>query len=232
MQKVRDGIRVVDFEVDKKSFTSAQLSVTEANKEVFSENMEAIERVGLLSKDKNIKAATDDVMDLLAEKYMGVYISAIRSEIVESGMDFAIGKLASKCGYATVVVAVRDLMNVLLGTKQDLQQMYRILCYSDMCAVYSCIMSMQAEVSMDGVFYYCKGNRVNQFIKYATNLAQLRVLGEKEYFAYLMGDGWLTKRIEMSEETKSNIEIRIYTVRKCAEILNLQLSPVLKYELR
>ena len=34
--------------------------------------------------DKNIRAATDDVMDLLAEKYMGVYISAIKSEIVAS----------------------------------------------------------------------------------------------------------------------------------------------------
>ena len=150
---------------------------------------------------------------------------------MESGIDFAIGKVAGKCGYVAVIVAVRDLMNALLGTKKDLQQMYRILCYSDMCAVYSLVIPMQAEVSADGAFYYCWEHRVNLFIKYATNLAQLRVLGEREYYEYLKGDGWITKKFEVPEEIKSNIELRINVVRNCAEILKLQLSPVLEYEL-
>lgn len=141
--------------------------------------------------------------------------------------------------YANPKELTAELLNTLiekiLGNKEDLEQMYRILCYSDMCNIYSMIVPMQVKVSLNGNYYYCEAHREQLFLKYLTNLAQLRILGEKEYFAYLKGDGWLTKKLDKffgTDDIERNIGLRINTVKYTAEALELHLSKALKYELQ
>ncbi len=221
---------VIAETVDDVSDTVKALSKVEANKEVFGENMEVIEWFGSITWDKNIRAATDDVMELLAENYAKVYATAIVTDLIEGGLNVGINVLASKCAYVAIVVAVRDTMQFLLGTKEDLRQMYRVLCYSDMCNIYSMIVPMQVEESTNGRYYYCREYRVHLFEKYIRNLAQLRILGEKEYCEYLKGDGWLTSKLDSffgTEGIDTNMTNKIDMVKRNTEILGIQLSKAL-----
>ncbi len=214
--------------------TVYNLKKVEANKAVFADNMEALEWLGLTTNDKNIRAATDDVMKLLTEDYLEVYADAIIADSLELGGNLLLDGLG-KIGYVAVIVGVRDVMKALFGTEEDLKQMYRVLCYSDMCNVYSMVVPMQAEVSGNGSYYYCREHRVYLFRKYIRHLAQLRILGEKEYYAYLKGEKGLPKLIDSifgTEDVKNVIEMRINTVRKTVEVLDISLSDSLEYELK
>lgn len=86
-----------------------------------------------------------------------------------------------------------------------------------MCNIYSMIVPMQTEVSLNGRYYYCEIQREQLFIKYLTNLAQLRILGEKEYYAYLKGDGWLTEKLDEifgTEDIEKSIgHMRWYSIK-------------------
>lgn len=67
------------------------------------------------------------------------------------------------------------------------------------------------------------------------NLLQLRVLGEKEHFVYLKGDGIITKSIDAifgTENAESFIERQINILRKSADVLGIHLSNALIYELQ
>ena len=90
----------------------------------------------------NFRAATDDVMELLAENCTKVYAEAIAYDIGEVVLSAGIDLLAKKFVYVRIVLVIRDGLNILLGTKEDLEQMYQILCYSDMCDIYSLIVPM------------------------------------------------------------------------------------------
>ena len=215
--------------------TVYNLKKVEANKAVFADNMEVLEWLGLITTDKNIRAAADDVMKLLMEDYLEVYADAIDADTTELIGKLLLNFLANANGYVAVVVGVRDVMNALFGTEEDLKQMYRVLCYSDMCNIYSMVVPMQAEVSADGSYYYCREHRIHMFKKYIRHLAQLRILGEKEYYAYLKGEKGLPKLMDSifgTEDVKSVIEMRINTVRKVAEVLDICLSDALEYELK
>ena len=229
-----NGFSILEIGVDVVN-TCQSLSKVEANKAVFAENMQVIEWLGMITTDKNIKAATDDVMELLAENCTKVYAEAIAYDIGEVVLSAGIDLLAKKFVYVRIVLVIRDGLNILLGTKEDLEQMYQILCYSDMCDIYSLIVPMQADVSVNGGYYYCKAHQEHLFKKYLTNLAQLRILGEKECFAYLKGDGWLTEKLDDflgTEDIERPISLRINMVRNNAKMLNLHLSDALKYELQ
>ncbi len=136
LDKCSNGISLAVYGADVFD-TITYLSQIEANKAVFNENIDALEVLSIWGTDRNIRGAANDVMDILAKEYLQVYTSAISADLIESGADFALYKVASKVGYVAVVVAVRDIMNLLVGSKADVEQMYRILCYSDMCESYS-----------------------------------------------------------------------------------------------
>lgn len=231
---VSNGFSVLETGVDIVD-TCQSISKIEANKAVFGENMQVIEWLGILTRDRNIKAAADDVMERLSENYMKVYITAIGKDIGEVLTSAGIDLLAKSCVYVRVLVVIRDGLDILLGTKKDLKQMYRILCYSDMCKTYSMIVPLQAKESENGSYYYCEEHRIELFQKYMANLLQLRVLGEKEHFVYLKGDGIITKSIDAifgTENAESFIERQINILRKSADVLGIHLSNALIYELQ
>lgn len=118
-----------------------------------------------------------------------------------------------------ITAAADDVMNVLLGTKEDVQQMYRVLCYSDMCTASSKLTLLQTASGNVG-YYRCREGRKDLFEKHVTNLAQLRILGEQEYYAYFKGEGWLTAKMDSlfgTEEMEANLRLHVNMVKICRD---------------
>lgn len=235
LDKCSDGISLAVYGTDVFD-TITYLSQIEANKAVFNENIDALEVLSIWGTDGNIRGAANDVMDILAKEYLQVYASAISADLIESGADFALYKVASKVGYVAVVVAVRDIMNLLIGSKADVEQMYRILCYSDMCESYSKPLFWILTETDDKKYYYCYDqDKVKEVTRYMENIAQLRILGEQEYYKYIKNDGllgFIGNYISGLDELKEEIESTILEVKERSDSLKLNLSTNIKYSVK
>lgn len=136
-------------------------------------------------------------------------------------------------GYVAIVVAVRDVMNLIIGSKADVEQMYRILCYSDMCEAYSKSLFWKIHVTDNQRYYYCYNqDNVIHIKRYMENIAQLRILGEQEYYQYIKGDGllgFIGNYISGLEKLKKELEDTIMGVKKCVASLQLKISSKIQY---
>lgn len=231
LDKCSNGISFIVYGIDIVD-TVKSLAKVEANKDVFNENIDALDNLCIFGTDKNIRAAADEVMDLIAERYLEVYVSAIEDDLWESGVDYGIYSLASKVGYVAVVVAVRDVMSLLLGSKTDVQQLYRILCYSDLCEAYSKLTLSKTNTTSNGRYYSCYKLYVEDVNRYLKNISQIRILGEQEYYAFIKSDGLLgffEESFSTLDELEKDIEQKTLEIKNCADTLNLQLSTAIKY---
>lgn len=232
LDKCSNGISFMVYGADVID-TIIYLSQIEANKAAFDENIDALEVLSVLGTDSNIRGAANDVMGILAEEYLQVYKEAIGSDIFESVSDTILNIVANKVGYVAVVVAVRDIMNLLIDSKSDVQQMYRIWCYSDMVDVYSQKLFWVVKESEDKKYYRCYSqDKVENAVRYMENMAQLRILGEQEYYKYIRNDGllgFIGNYISRTDKLKKELESNIDEVKKRAASLKLNLSSNIKY---
>lgn len=214
--------------------TVYNLSKIEANKSVFNENMDVLEYISKSASDKNIRAAAKNVQDILAERYLEVYCEEMKKDIGESLGDWLIYFAVTKISYVAVVVAARDVMSLSIGSKDDVEQMYKILCYSEMCDAYINALFKVIDEEENGKYYVCeKRENLIDVMRYMENLAQLRVLGEKEYYAYIEKTGLIggiVNAFNNIEQLKIDINNSIWDIKKCANRLGLRLSNKISYE--
>ena len=128
------------------------------------------------------------------------------------------------------------IMNLLIGSKADVEQMYRILCYSDMCESYSKPLFWILTETDDKKYYYCYDqDKVKEVTRYMENIAQLRILGEQEYYKYIKNDGllgFIGNYISGLDELKEEIESTILEVKERSDSLKLNLSTNIKYSVK
>ena len=214
--------------------TVYNLSKIEANKSVFNENVDVLEYISKSASDKNIRAAAKNVMDILAERYLEAYCGEIGKDIVNSAVDWIIYYGVSKISYVAVVVAARDVMSISIGSKDDVEQMYKVLCYSEMCDAYINALFKVIDEEENGKYYVCeKRENLIDVMRYMENLAQLRILGEKEYYAYIEKTGLIGGIVNAFNnigQLKIDINNSIWDIKKCANRLGLKLSDKLSYE--
>ena len=212
-----------------------RIAMFESNIEVFDANMVELENISLFSDDKHMRAAADEVMDLLASKYLEVFADVIETDAGESIFDGLLYLAASKCGYVAIVVAARDLMNLFLDSKTDVQQMYRIFGYSEMCDAYIKPTMIKLKVSDNQYYYDCFHFYVDDVICSLEHIARLRIMGEQEYYAYIKNDSFLLSREEerwgVLDDLKKDIEQKISVIKEYADRLYLNLSFNIKYNI-
>ena len=118
--------------------------------------------------------------------------------------------------------------NAKQNVKEDVKQMYRMLCYSEMSLVY--IDLFYSKISDSNNRYY---NMSEMTENYLTNIAQLRILGEEEQYDFYKNDGIFSGLVNLfnnSEEVRENTNNSIKYIRKHANTLHLTLSNNIKYE--
>ena len=173
-------------------------------------------------------------MDILAERYLEAYCGEIGKDIVNSAVDWIIYYGVSKISYVAVVVAARDVMSISIGSKDDVEQMYKVLCYSEMCDAYINALFKVIDEEENGKYYVCeKRENLIDVMRYMENLAQLRILGEKEYYAYIEKTGLIGGIVNAFNnigQLKIDINNSIWDIKKCANRLGLKLSDKLSYE--
>lgn len=231
MEKCSDGLTFIGGIVDICDNVKS-LAKVEANKKVFNENIDVLETISSLGSNRNLCAAADDVTDLLAEEYLDVYSHAISGDAGEMIGELLVSTLASRVGYVAVVVAVRDVMSLLIGSQTDVQQMNRILCYSDICDAYANKFSWKTNLTSNKKYYSCFDIYIEDINRYLINIAQIRILGEQEYYAYEKNDGLFAFIVNKSSslgELKEDINKTILNVKDLSYALKLDLSSSIKY---
>ena len=141
--------------------------------------------------------------------------------------------MASNFGYVAIVVAVRDFGKELLGSDEDIMQMYRILCYSDMCNVYSKKALLKLTENANGLYYSYSDWYVEEIAQDLTDLAQLRILDEQQYYLYMKGDGWLGSLVDSFggyEDIAKEVEDSLTRIKSCVDSLEITVSPNITYE--
>ena len=104
----------------------------------------------------------------------------------------------------------------------------KILCYSEMCDAYINALFKVIDEEENGKYYVCeKRENLIDVMRYMENLAQLRILGEQEYYAYIEKTGLIGGIVNAFNnigQLKIDINNSIWDIRKCASRLGLKLS--------
>ena len=201
-----------------------------ANEKCFAGNMDLL--IKLESSNINdLSNAAFEIRRILADEYIDA-IKSIAIDLFKEGIEFADNVIwnifAFNFPYVKLIAAVRDVSLIVTGVKEDVKQMYRMLCYSEMSLVY--IDLFYSKISDSNNRYY---NMSEMTENYLTNIAQLRILGEEEQYDFYKNDGIFSGLVNLfnnSEEVRENTNNSIKYIRKHANTLHLTLSNNIKYE--
>lgn len=196
--------------------TLATFAEVNANAQIFDENMDILLELRDNGKRVYNQNAAADIVNELAEGYGSALAEAIGDDVAEMTLNIII-TIASSNPYIKAVKFVRDTVGMITGVKDTLKYEYQMLTYSDMAYCINNLISN--SIYSSGSYYYENTTNVP---RYLTNLAQIRILGEKKYEEnYTNGvNSWI-----IDEDTiKSNISTSISLVQNCASKLGLELA--------
>lgn len=201
-----------------------------ANEEYFAGNMDLLIKLEN-SNVHDLSNAAFETKGILAGKYIESVESIVDDFLMESieFIDNVIWNFAAfKIPYVNLIAAVRNVSLAVTGVKEDVKQMYRMFCYSEMSLAY--IDLFCSKISDSNNRYY---NMSEMTENYLTNIAQLRILGEEEQYDFYKNDGIFSGLVNIfnnSEEVRENTNASIKYIRKHVNTLHLTLSNNMKYE--
>lgn len=104
--------------------------------------------------------------------------------------------------YLAALKFVKDIMGNALGINETLIDEYEMLTYDCMSECAAAL--VRAKVIPEGEHYYCYDMNVQ---RYMTNLAQLRILGEKKYIEYYTNGigGWFVNQNRIINDVNARI---------------------------
>ena len=229
LNKLSTAVGWIGFGVDVAD-TINELAKVNANSDVFKDNIDELDYIIRNSKDDHAKDAAKMIRSQLAGNYGNILIGVIE-DVAELGMKHIIKAAAKANIYVAAVVAVRDVTDILFGISDDIKQEYKMLCYHEMSS--ACAYYVKLNVSTNGVFYEISTTDIEDFQRYITHLAQLRILGERQFYEWEKYEGWLAfigNWIIDIDSVQSNVNMNIRNIKLLSELLGLNLSSKMKYE--
>ncbi len=231
LDKVGDGLSYVSYGMDVVDtiYNIAQINV---NNEAFNTNIDALEDLMVNSEDKYAKSAAQQIRNCVAGHYFSEITKAVTADALESALDFAISKLATKNPYSLAILAVRDAFNMVLGVSEDIKQLYQMLCYHELTKTYIKLFRKSVYTSVEGKYYLVYPSSHYNYMRYLNNLTQIRALGEVQYFEWYEFSGALKgvmNWIYDVAETKKYVNEQLAGIKLISEYLKLTLSSRLKF---
>ncbi len=228
------GIQIASYISDMAGIIYS-ISKINANNAVFKENIDFLDRLSQYDRaDGDLRRAAKNVKNQIGRKYSNIYFDLISRKVGLIGVDASIQFIVADWNpYTRAIVAVRDALLVAIGGKEDVEQIYRQVCYAEMADVYGGMLRDKLiEHNYDRRLLV---NRVvnpndanpNDVRRYMVNLAYIRILGEKEYCYYYRNEGILSGIINYFSDYS---DVRNYTVEtiqriaKEAEKLKISIS--------
>ena len=234
MDQFSNGVTIAFGVVDVLD-TIMSISRVNANEKLFVEDMEFLNNLSLFGNDLFVRSAARDVMNCLKDEYIETYSSAIYRDAMETVGELAIIWRASSSAYEAVVIAVRDSAILASGIDRDLEQLYSIYCYSSMTSIYVKMSSWNLQPGVNNKYYSCYETNVGFSTRCIRNIAQLRVLGENEYYEYIKNDGLFGGIVDFVaglDDVKVAVENNMVDVKSVTDAMRIKLSSNLMYSVQ
>lgn len=231
VDKISDGITYAGYGMDILD-TIDSLSTINTNNEIFEANLDALTYLINNSKDNHAKKAALSIRNVLAGEYYK-NISDIGADVLEAVLDIGLKVLTEHFVYVKAVVAVRDIFDTLFSISTDTKQMYEIICYHELSNAYIDLFEMQISDSNNNN-YIIKYDYLG-YIRYLTNLSQIRVLGETKFYEWEKYDGWTSgvmNAIINLDKIKSNINSQLSGIAEIISLLSLRTSSNVKFVIK
>lgn len=111
--------------------------------------------------------------------------------------------------------------------------MYEIICYHELSNAYIDLFEMQISDNNNNN-YIIKYDDLG-YIRYLTNLSQIRVLGETKFYEWEKYDGWTSgvmNAIINLDKIKSNINSQLSGIAEIISLLSLRTSSNVKFVIK
>lgn len=155
--KVCNGISYVGYGVD---VVNSALSVAKinANEKKFENNIELLDYIADNSADTYAKVAASNVIVSMVDKFSGLLLSTAET-VLTAAADIVLSLLADACIYVTIVIAVRDIIDILTGISSDIEQEYEMYAYHEMALAYKYFLNKSIDYGTGG-YYNIKDDNV------------------------------------------------------------------------
>lgn len=195
-----------------------------ANEEAFERNIEILQEIAKYSSDKHAVNAAYDIMDRMAGGYSSAVQSCIQ-DAAEIAIDLAWDKLAAANIYVFIFEVVRVGLDLITGISDDLEQEFEMMSFERMATAVNRLLFTKGYGS--GNAYYVKDSNLPGFKQLVSNLAQIRILGEKKYCDFMEYGGMLGWFIDNSEN-EALVDDQITWVSGLVDTLGVTISSDLK----
>lgn len=226
MDKVTNAIPFIGYGADVMG-TIADTANIHANQKVFNENLDALNYIIEHDSDNTACRAAKDIRDQLIGEYAGLVWNLVNST-AELGGSIVIRKISECNIYVAAVVTVRDLINVTAGVSEDIRQEYRMMSYYALGNAYSNMLKpLTAKGNGYGYYEEAADENISLYTRSLTNLAQIRILGEQEYYYFIKNDGLFAAFFDFIkgiEEYRDNVNYSINNILSRVDKLNLAIS--------
>lgn len=221
IDKVSKGLSYAAYGLDVAD-TIAKFAKVSANMEAFDQNADILRIMANESTNDHARNAANAVLNSLAGSMGTEILKAVGADaILDIAANELIGFLAKKNVYVLAFVVIRDGLNLLTGIKTDIQQTYRMDLYSKLTDAITTLVNR--VIIDDGSYVYIAEANITDFTRLMTNLAQVRILGEKMYCDWQEYDGVLGWFIDNSD-TEEYVANKVENVKNAATNLGLTIS--------
>lgn len=201
--------------------TISSFAKVSANNRIFDENMDYLMELRDNCKRANISNAASTVINYLGQGYgnaISESIKAVGKDGVELMLNLAV-TFASVNPYVSAVVFVRDMIDLVTGLSPTLEREYKMLAYDSMSYT-ARVLACNSYNGEAGFAYDITPNK--DLERYLTNIAQIRILGEKMYAEYYTHGAvsWMINKDDINENTGNVIS----NVKLQSKKLKLKLS--------
>ena len=205
--------------------TIAAFSKVNANSAAFERNYDILSNLSVYGNRQYTRDAATAVINSFRAEY-GSYGSELVQAIAKdtaAGCVNMIISLASQNPYVGAVVMVRDGIALITGIKDDIVQLYQIVCLYDMtCAAQS---EFNSSVTAFKNYLYLRDEQTFDSVRLLNHAAQLRVVGERKYIDF-MAYGGLLGLITDNSETEEAVGLTIKALKLNANALGLKIQDV------
>lgn len=207
--------------------TVTSFAAVNANNMAFEQNIDILEYTAKNANDNYCKDAAKMVSNQLAKEY-GSMIASICGDAVEHGAKFLAETIMAKNPYMLAALVVRDILDLVTGLSEDVEQAYKMYCYAGLGQSIANLFEDSYRVK-NGYYIAADVKQASDMKRYISHICNLRILGELMFVKWMEDDGWLSSDINM-DLVYENVEImNKYTLAYTAYLGGMIDSKLLKY---
>ena len=230
----KDALGIIDVVMINASDwyeTMDKIGVIESNSELLKSHEEVLNYMIANSTDYCARNASRLIKFELQKEYLMRYKELI-SEVIETSGEIsavlAMGWIVKNCRVeAVIALLLIEITGTMIGVEDDVEQLYQMLSYHELGTAYKGVMQDELNNKKEGQ-YIIEDDSWNNLKLELSNLAQIRILGEKKYLEYIKSDGIIiSELLDMKKDFSSIKEMVLESENEVWEnikCLNLKVS--------